>query len=134
MKLKLIRTEYTDTYTMGDLYVNDEFFCNTIEDRYRNLETEAKVPGETAIPLGTYKVIVNMSPRFGRELPRLLDVPHFEGVLIHRGNSADDSAGCVILGEKGIGRVNNSTPYEIKLTELLKEAQNRGETIEIEIV
>lgn len=134
MKLKLIRTEYTDTYTMGDLYVNDEFFCNTIEDRYRNLETEAKVPGETAIPLGTYKVIVNMSPRFGRELPRLLDVPHFEGVLIHRGNTAEDSAGCIILGEKGISRVNNSTPYEIKLTEILKEIQSNGETIEIEIV
>ena len=96
---------------------------------------EAKVPGETAIPEGVYKVIVNRSPKFGRELPRLLDVPMFEGVLIHRGNTASDSAGCILVGEnKEKGKVINSTSYEERLVALCKAAQSGGETIEIEVV
>lgn len=95
---------------------------------------EEKIAGITAIPEGTYKVIVNRSPRFKRDLPRLLDVPNFEGILIHRGNTAKDSAGCILVGENKVrGKVVNSTKYEIELTNILKNAQNRGEPIEIEI-
>lgn len=78
---------------------------------------------------------MNRSPKFGRDLPRLLDVPQFEGVLIHRGNTAADSAGCILVGEnKEKGKVINSTPYEERLVELCKAAQSGGETIKIEIV
>ena len=96
---------------------------------------EAKVYGETCIPFGTYKIVVNMSPKFKRELPRLLDVPSFEGILIHRGNTAKDSAGCILVGEnKAVGKVLNSTPYEERLVKMMKEAIARGEEVTIEIV
>lgn len=136
MKLRLVRRFKGDTYTIGSLSVNGEKFCDTLEDRVRDLAGgEAKVPGETAIPEGRYKVIVNRSPKFGRDLPRLLDVPQFEGVLIHRGNTAEDSAGCILVGENKVeGKVINSTPYEERLVALCKAALAEGETIEIEIV
>ncbi|HIT81826.1 MAG TPA: hypothetical protein IAD09_06270 [Candidatus Caccoplasma merdavium] len=136
MKLRLVRRFKGDTYTIGSLSVNGEKFCDTLEDRVRDLAGgEAKVPGETAIPEGRYKVIVNRSPKFGRDLPRLLDVPMFEGVLIHRGNTAEDSAGCILVGENKVkGKVINSTPYEEKLVALCKAALAGGETIEIEVV
>lgn len=136
MKLRVERRFKGDAYTVGTLYVDGARFCDTLEDRVRDLAGgEAKVPGETAIPEGVYKVIVNRSPKFGRDLPRLLDVPMFEGVLIHRGNTAEDSAGCILVGEnKEAGKVVNSTPYEEKIVALCKAAQSRGETIEIEVV
>lgn len=136
MKLRVERRVKGDTYTIGSLYVNGEKFCDTLEDRVRNLAGgESKVPGETAIPEGRYKVIVNRSPKFGRDLPRLLDVPQFEGVLIHRGNTDKDSSGCILVGENKVkGKVINSTPYEERLVALCKAALAEGETIEIEIV
>ena len=136
MRLLLKRRFKGEAHTIGTLYVDGARFCDTLEDRVRDLAGgEVKVPGETAIPEGTYRVIVNRSPKFGRDLPRLLDVPQFEGVLIHRGNSAEDSAGCILVGEnKEKGKVINSTPYEEKLVALCKAAQSGGETIEIEVV
>jgi hypothetical protein len=88
MNLLLKRTALRDTYTIGKLYVDGQYWCDTLEDRVRDLTREKKVPGETAIPAGTYDVVVNVSPKFKRLLPRLLRVPHFEGILIHRGNYA----------------------------------------------
>ena len=136
MILRVERRFKGETYTIGTMYVNGERFCDTLEDKVRDLAGGAvKVPGETAIPEGVYRVIVNRSPKFGRELPRLLDVPMFEGVLMHRGNTAEDSAGCILVGEnKEKGKVINSTPYEERLVALCKAAQSRGETIEIEVV
>ena len=136
MRLLLKRRFKGDGYTIGSLYVNGEKFCDTLEDRVRDLAGgESKVPGETAIPEGRYRVIVNRSPKFGRDLPRLLDVPMFEGVLIHRGNTAEDSAGCILVGENKVkGKVINSTPYEERLVALCKAALAGGETIEMEVV
>lgn len=121
MKLLLKRIAYRPAYTIGKLYVDNVYFCDTLEDTVRDLNREPKIPERTAIPAGEYQVIVNRSPKFGRELPRLLDVPHFEGILIHRGNTAEDSAGCILVGEnKAVGKVINSTGYEERLVKLLK--------------
>ena len=130
-KLLLRRIAKKPTYTIGKLYVDGAYFCDTIEDRVRDLPRESKVYGQTAIPAGTYKVIVNMSPKFKRLLPRLLNVPYFDGILIHRGNTEKDSAGCIIVGEnKVVGKVINSTGYEQRLVELLKNEKD----IQIEVV
>lgn len=123
IQLKLKRIAYKDTYTVGKLYIDDIYFCDTIEDKVRELNSiKDKIAGETAIPKGAYQVILNVSPKFKRLLPRLLSVPFFEGILIHRGNSAKDSAGCILVGEnKEVGKVINSTKYETKLIEILKK-------------
>lgn len=142
MILRLERKYFKDTYTIGNLYIDGTFFSDTLEDKNRDLNKngrfdngEKKVFGETCIPFGTYKVVVGMSPRFKRELPRLLDVPSFDGILIHRGNSAADTAGCILVGEnKVVGRVINSAFYEKKLVAVIKEAISRGEEVTIEIV
>ena len=143
MELLLKRIYKGDKYTIGKLYIDGEWFCDTIEDKVRNLPKECpytskgrnctckgKVYGETAIPAGTYKVILSYSNRFKRVLPEILNVPHFLGIRIHRGNTEQDSAGCVILGENKVkGKVINSTPYEIKLVKLLENQENITITI-----
>lgn len=135
MKLKLERRFLKPEYTIGRLFLDGVYFCDTLEDRVRDLTHEKKVPGQTAIPAGKYEVIVNISPRFKRKLPRLLDVPGFEGILIHRGNTAADTAGCILVGEnRAMGKVVNSTPYELKLTAMIERVQTAGEEITIEIV
>jgi hypothetical protein len=134
MNIVLKRIAKRDTYTIGQLYIDGQYWCDTLEDRVRDLSKERKVAGETAIPAGTYDVVVNTSPKFKRLLPRLLSVPHFEGVLIHRGNTAADSAGCILVGEnKAKGKVLNSTIWEHRITEYLLDAQNKGEDIKITV-
>lgn len=130
MKLKLTRTFKADTYTIGKLFIDGVYFCDTLEDKVRNLPIEPKVYSQTAIPSGTYKVTLAMSPRFKRLLPRLHSVPYFEGILIHSGNKAEDSAGCILVGEnKAKGMVLNSKIYE---TELIKRMTGQTDiTIEI---
>lgn len=143
MKLKLKRRFFAEEYTIGTLSIDGVQFCDTLEDKNRdhnkdgdlNDPGEGKVYAKTAIPFGTYKVIVNRSPKFKRDLPRLLDVPHFEGILIHRGNTDKDSAGCILVGENKVkGQVINSTQYENELVKRLKSAIKKGEEVEIEIV
>lgn len=141
MKLKLIRIFLGPEYTIGRLLINGKTYCDTLEDPNRDTNRngifdndEMKIAGNTCIPFGTYKVIVDRSPKFGRELPRLLNVPHFKGILIHRGNTTKDTAGCILLGENTVkGKVLNSTVYEIDLTKKIKEAIAKGEEVTIEI-
>lgn len=132
MELLVQRIAKKSDYTIGRLFVDGRYVCDVLEDRVR--EPGVKVPGETAIPAGRYRVIVNVSPKFKRELPRLLDVPGFEGILIHAGNSARDSSGCLLPGENTQkGRVLNSRKHEARLTGMIKEAIGRGEEVWIEI-
>jgi hypothetical protein len=142
MQLTLRRRFTGKDYTIGSLYVNDEYFCDTLEDTDRGLTQSMsveeikriKILHETAIPTGEYKVIVNLSPAKKRMLPRLLDVPGFSGILIHRGNTKNDSSGCILVGENKVkGKVINSTGYEKWLVEILTEAQEDGEEIRITI-
>lgn len=142
MKLRLERLWPKKDYTVGRLYVDDRLFCNTLEDRIVDKNKngvfdgdEKKVYGESAIPYGTYKIIYNWSPKFGRNLPRLLNVPHFEGILIHPGNTAADSAGCILVGKNTeVGRLTNSRYISDELNKLIDEAQRKGEPITIEII
>lgn len=135
MKLRVERLWKKDTYTIGRLYVDDKYFCNTLEDTVRDLSKEKKIPGKTAIPYGEYKVVFNWSPKFGRNLPRLLNVPAFEGILIHPGNTANDSSGCILVGKNTeVGRLTESRYTSDKLNVLIEDAQRKGESITIEIV
>lgn len=135
MKLRVERLWKKPAYTVGRLFVDGKFFCNTLEDTVRDLSNEKKVYGKTAIPYGEYKVVYNWSPKFGRNLPRLLNVPAFEGILIHPGNTADDSAGCILVGRNTeVGRLTESRYTSDKLNVLIEDAQRRGESITIKIV
>ncbi len=134
MNIELNRITKKLSYTIGRLFVDGEYFCDTLEDRCRDLDKEEKVMNETAIPEGTYEVIVNVSVKFKRKLPLLLDVPHFTGIRIHRGNTDKDTSGCILVGEnKQLGRVINSTDCELKLTELIEKAMLSGEKITIQV-
>jgi hypothetical protein len=96
MKLDLIRKEFTSHSTIGDLLIDSVFFCFTLEDVVRDI----KILKETAIPYGTYQVITNYSNRFHRVMPLILNIPNFEGVRIHPGNSNVDTEGCILVGLK----------------------------------
>ena len=134
MMLELNRIAKKPLYTIGRLFVDRKYFCDTLEVCCRDLDKEEKVMNETAIPEGTYEVIVNVSAKFRRKLPLLLDVPHFSGIRIHRGNTDKDTSGCILVGEnKQQGRVINSTGYELKLTEMIEKAMLSGEKIVIQV-
>jgi len=95
MQLRLTRKWRQGEATIGELDVDGAFACFTLEDQVRDGE---KIPGRTAIPAGEYRVVITRSQRFQRHLPLLLDVPNFEGVRIHAGNTAADTEGCILVG------------------------------------
>lgn len=153
MELKLDRKYKKPNYTIGKLYINDKYFCDTIEDSDRGLkdsmsESEIKlkkVYSKTAIPTGTYEIIMNtISPKFknrswakpyGGKLPRLLNVKGFEGVLIHVGNKPEDSLGCILVGKNNIkGQVTESTITFNKLMKELLQAHLKKEQITITLI
>lgn len=143
MKLSLRRKFKGPKYTIGDLSIDGTFFCNTIEDVIRELpdtcpntsrwipcKCKEKIYARTAIPTGTYKVTLEYSPKFKRKMPYLHGVPHFLGILIHWGNTEDDSGGCIIVGENSVkGKVINSRATFKKLYALLEKEKDI--TIEI---
>lgn len=156
MELILKRIALRSEYTIGKLYVDGEYVCDTIEDTVRDLDKdgkfangEVKIPGKTAIPYGRYEVTMKVrSPKYSNfskyswakkydgYLPRLLNVPHFDGVLIHVGNSALDSESCVLVGEnKVVGKVINSVnTFRRLMDDYLVPAKKRNENIVITII
>ncbi len=131
VKLRLVRRWFTENSTIGELYVDGAFECFTLEDRVRQ---GPKVPGKTAIPEGTYRVIVTMSPRFGRELPLLVAVPGFSGVRFHPGNKAEDTEGCILPGQtREQDWVGRSRPAFEALNAKIRTALLAGEQVTIEI-
>lgn len=153
MELKLDRKYKKQGYTIGKLYVNGEFFCDTVEDEDRELEKcpddesllSVKVYAKTAIPKGKYAVRLTVSPRFktrswaakyGGKVPELVNVRGFSGVRIHPGNTAEDLEGCIAPGENKIkGGVINSTAKFTRLMDgFLLPAFQGGEQVTLEIV
>lgn len=140
MKLILKRIALRPTYTIGKLYIDDVYFCDTIEDTVRDLNKngkfdngEKKVHSKTAIPYGTYEIKWTYSPRFKKYTPQLMNVPSFEGIRIHAGNTSADTEGCLILGKnKQVGKVLNSRATINKFYPIIKNACSNGKvTIEI---
>lgn len=138
MKLHLIRDVLTPGYTLGRLAINGVFNCYTCEDAVRQVVgkpvEEWKIPGKTAIPRGNYIIIVDFSKRFRRELPRLLDVPGFDGIRIHSGNIAADTDGCLLVGQKRTASgVSFSRMAFEALFEKIEGAYLRHEPISLEV-
>ena len=147
MKLTLKRVALRPLYTIGKLYIDGVYFCDVLEDTVRDLNKngkfdngEKKVYAKTAIPYGTYKISTNtISPRFENriwakpyngKIPRLLNVPSFNGVLIHPGSSAADTSGCLLVGRNTIvGRLTDSQKTFHALMQKIKGQKNL--TIEI---
>ena len=116
-QLTVYREIFSKESTIGQLYLNGKFLCYTLEDVAR--QEGLKIYGETAIPQGTYKVIVNRSNRFQRDMPLLLEVPMFEGIRIHGGNTDQNTLGCVLVAHnKTIDKIYGSAEFEV--TEALK--------------
>lgn len=142
MNITVVRRWKKPKYTIGELYVDGKLICNTLEDTdrglYQGMEKEwileKKVPTQTAIPYGRYKVTLQVkSPKYSKKksyewcggyMPRLMNVPGFEGVLIHPGNDHTDTEGCILVGDnKAVGKVLNSQKIFKELYALLKEAE-----------
>ena len=126
MQITVKRLHKTDTSTIGELLIDGLFECYTLED----VERPVKIKNETAIPKGTYKVIINQSNRFKRLLPLLIDVPGFEGVRIHSGNSNHDTEGCILVGQtRNKNYIGQSRKAFDKLFKKMQVAKNITLTI-----
>jgi hypothetical protein len=122
MRLELQRKWFTEQSTIGELYIEGVRQCFVLEDRFR-LPWDAKVYGRTCIPCGTFPVAITHSPRFGIEMPLLLNVPGFSGVRIHTGNSPADTEGCLLPGlERDADRVLQSREAYASLFEKLSRS------------
>ena len=151
-KLKLERAYKKSGYTIGNLYVNGGFFCNTLEDTDRGLNSKMsaleiagrKIPGQTAIPTGKYDITLNVvSPKFSKrpaynfcngKVPRLLNVPGFDGICAHAGSYPKDTEGCLLVGKNTIkGMLTDSMATFKALYAELDKANKRGDKITIEI-
>lgn len=140
MKIEIHRKYRKNGYTIGLLYVNGAFICNTLEDMDRGLTSAMsakeiaaiKVKGKTAIPTGTYSVIMSYSPRFKKQMPLICGVKGFEGIRIHSGNSAEDTEGCILCGmNTEVGRITNSKLWTDKVYEFIRGGLKQGVKIDI---
>lgn len=142
MEITIKRIAKRNGYTIGHLSVNNQYFCDTLEDRDRGLTStmsrldivKTKVKGQTAIPTGRYRIIFTYSPKFRRKMPLLLDVPGFDAIRFHYGNTAADSEGCILVGEnKRKGMVLNSRKTFERLNDIMAKADTRGEALWVTI-
>ena len=132
MEIFVKRVLKGEKYTIGRMYINGNYVCDTLEDVVRDLgkNGEGKIYGETAIPAGIYKVVRHYTPKFGNCL-WILEVPHFKEILIHSGNTAKDTKGCILVGKNNeIGKVLYSRDTLKKVMGLVGKSNNI--TIQIE--
>lgn len=124
--IKVERLTMTSSATLGKMYINDEYFCYTLEDVIR----DKKIKHETAIDSGVYKVKLSVSNRFKRLMPLLIDVPKFKGIRIHGGNTKKNTSGCILVAKKRI----NDNMIQGTMEKVLTEKLKNYDLIEIEIV
>lgn len=133
--IEVERHIFEEDYTVGKLKVDGNYICDVIEDKVRVLNRERdKVLGRTAIPAGKYRVVLDYSNRFGKIMPHLLDVPYFKGIRIHKGNSANDSSGCLIVcyyDKNGWG-INSAKAYGL-VYDVINKSINSGKNVFIDI-
>lgn len=143
MEILVERKWLKPTYTIGIFSINGKKFCDTLEDKVRDYNKdgdlddpgETKVYGETAIPYGKYKVILSYSPKFKRIMPRVLNVKHFDGILIHNGVTNKNTLGCILIGDNSeVGKLSNGKFYLEKLIKLLEETEDRKEETWLTII
>jgi len=126
MEIVVKRRNFTDKSSIGNLYIDGTLVCFTLEDKTRGVN-EPKVPGQTAIPYGRYEVVIDMSNRFKKLMPHILDVPNFTGIRIHSGNTDKDTEGCILLGmNKGYDVVTNSRAAYDVFYVLLEKGLEKG--------
>lgn len=141
MKIDVKRIQLANNYTIGKMYLNNEYFCDTLEDTDRGLKQDLpieenerrKVKGQTAIPVGHYNVYLTFSPRFKKQMPLINNVPAFEGVRIHAGNTQQDTEGCILVGKRNGGTLIFSRDTFARLFNRIDEALAKGEAVTIEI-
>lgn len=135
MKLRVERGLSGTSSTIGKLYVDGVFFAYTLEDIDRHLEDGGKkIHGETAIPRGSYKVIIDFSNRFQKQMMHVLNVPGFEGIRIHAGNTDKDTEGCILLGKvRSDNAVFNSREAVNALFEKVRSALDSGQEVNLEV-
>ena len=147
MELILTRIAKRKTYTIGRLAIRkevndeylagtaDEYFCDTLEPTWRDYAHGGrKIKGRSAIPEGRYAVVISWSPKMKAWLPILLGVPNFKGIRIHAGNTAEDTAGCILVGKnKLVGQVVDSRIWLHRLKQKIVEAKDRGEAVWITV-
>ena len=129
MKIKVIRKEFANDRTFGDMFIDGEFFCNTLEPNAIDWSKQRKVAGKTAIPEGTYKVRLGWSQKSQRIVPWLMRVPHFRDIQIHVGNFPNDTRGCILVGDQDKDVLVNSRAVFDRLMKKLKGEKD----IEIEV-
>ena len=136
MKLRIIRDKFTDKSTIGKLYVDSPYvFCNTLEDVDRRLENGGeKVYGQTCIPRGTYDVVIDYSNRFKERMPHILNVPQFDGIRIHIGNTDKNTEGCILVGvTRGDDFIGDSRLAYNELMAAMENALLNNEKIELQV-
>ena len=132
MKITVDRLWKKETYTIGKMAIDEKYFCNTLEDKERDLTKESKVFGRTAIPARTYRITMTYSPKFKRVMPLVNGVPQFEAIRIHPGNKAEDTEGCILVGENTvIGGLTNSRKWSNELNKRIQNAIDKKENVYI---
>ena len=133
LQVEIRREIYTGKSTVGRLFLNGEFECFTLEDCQR--PQGGKVAGATCIPAGSYSLVINRSLRFRRLLPQLLEVPGFEGIRIHPGNTDADTEGCILVGQtRSEDFVGSSRAAFQKLFRKLQAARAAGAEVRVTVI
>lgn len=142
MKITIERKYKKEDYTIGSLFINGQWICNTLEPRDRGLKqsmtrleiTIAKVFRETAIPCGSYRVVAGLSTKFRARRPYVMDVPGFSGIMIHEGNTVRDTTGCILVGKNTVrGRLTESRQCLGEVMSRVLDAEDRGEVVMITV-
>lgn len=150
MKIKVVREFFSATETLGSMYIDDQFFCYTLEDYDRKLKQSddlafiksTKIATQTAMPSGDYRVILSISNRFKRLMPEVLNVKGFAGIRIHGGNTHENTEGCILVAKNrfvdkvsGFGKIRNwiQGTMEANLIKKMQKAINNNQVIELSI-